>query len=307
MTSADIISDIREFNRFYTNILGLLDQHILASGYSLTEARVLFEISKTKCCFANTLVNQLGIDRSYMSRIILRFEQNGLISKTVSETDTRVSYIQLTDKGWQEFNDLNEKSNQQIKKMIEPLSEEACAQVNLAMNTIKRNLSTSTESFSIRPFFAGDIDYVISRHKTLYRLESNLSSAAFSDYIDEGIHRFVQNFDKEKDCMFILEYQGKPAGSVAIVHTKEKAAQFRYFFLEPEMRGRGLGNKLMDRALVFCREKEYRQVFLWTISAQKVARHLYKSKGFEITQTCENKEWGDVVLKERWDLDLEIS
>lgn len=282
----------------------MLDQHILASGYSLTEARVLFEISKTKRCFANTLVNQLGIDRSYMSRMILRFERNGLISKTVSETDTRVSYIQLTDKGWQEFNDLNERSNQQIKKLIEPLSGEACEQVNIAMNTIKRNLTTSTDSVSIRPFSAKDIDYVISRHKTLYRLESNLSSAAFSDYIDEGIHRFVQNFDKEKDCMFILEYQGNPAGSVAIVHTKEKAAQFRYFFLEPEMRGRGLGNKLMDRALDFCREKEYQQVFLWTISAQKVARHLYKCKGFEITQTHENNEWGDVVLEERWDLDL---
>lgn len=303
-TSADIISDIREFNRFYTNILGLLDQHILDSGYSLTEARVLFEISKTKRCFATTLVNQLGIDRSYMSRMIFKFERNGLITKTVSETDTRVSYIQLTDKGWQDFNDLNEKSNEQIKKLIEPLSDEACIQVHNAMNAIKRSLSITTDSLSIRPFTAKDIDYVISRHKTLYQLERNLSSAAFSDYIDEGVRHFVQNFDKEKDGMFILEYHGNPAGSVAIVHTNEKAAQFRYFFLEPEVRGRGIGHKLMDMALDFCREKEYRHVFLWTISAQKVARHLYKSKGFEITQTHENNEWGEVVLEERWDLDL---
>ena len=304
MSAANIISDIREFNRFYTNILGLLNQHILDSGHSMTEARVLFEISKAKRCFANTLVNQLGIDRSYMSRMILKFERNGLITKTVSETDTRVSYIQLTDKGWQDFNDLNEKSNQQIKKLIEPLSDEACQQVHNAMNTIKRNLAITTDSFAIRPFSAKDIDYVISRHKTLYRLESNLSSAAFSDYIDEGLHRFVQNFDKEKDCMFILEYNGDPTGSLAVIHTNENTAQFRYFFLEPGMRGRGLGNKLLDRALDFCREKEYQQVFLWTISAQKVARRLYKSKGFEITQTHENKEWGEVVLEERWDLDL---
>ncbi|MHB8075939.1 bifunctional helix-turn-helix transcriptional regulator/GNAT family N-acetyltransferase [Desulfosporosinus fructosivorans] len=303
-TSADIISDIREFNRFYTNILGLLDQHILDSGYSLTEARVLFEISKTKRCFANTLVNRLGIDRSYMSRMLLKFEQNGLITKTVSETDTRVSYIQLTDKGWQDFNDLNEKSNEQIKKLIEPLSDEACTQVHTAMNTIKRNLFITGDSISIRPFTANDIDYVISRHKALYRLERNLSSAAFSNYIDEGFRDFVQNFDKEKDCMFILEYNGNPAGSVAIRHANEKTAQLRYFFLEPEMRGWGAGHKLIDMALEFCREKEYRHVFLWTISAQKVARHLYKSKGFEITQTHENNEWGEVVLEERWDLDL---
>jgi len=72
----------------------------------------------------------------------MKFERNGLITKTVSETDNRVNYIQLTDKGWQDFNDLNEKSNQQINKLIEPLSDEACIQIHNAMNTIKRNLST---------------------------------------------------------------------------------------------------------------------------------------------------------------------
>ncbi|WP_378956869.1 GNAT family N-acetyltransferase [Pelosinus sp. sgz500959] len=303
LTSADIISNIRGFNRFYTNILGLLDQYILDSGYSLTEARVLFEISKTEQCTANTLVNQLGIDRSYMSRMILKFERNGLVTKTVSETDTRVNYIQLTDKGWQEFKDLNEKSNEQIKKLIEPLSDEACIQVHNAMNTIKRNLSITTDSISIRPFTPSDIDYVISRHKALYREERNLSST-FDKYVDESIHHFVQNFDEKKECMFILECNGSPAGCVAIMKADEKTAQFRYYILEPEMRGRGLGHKLIDMALDFCRQKGYQHVFLLTMNSLKVARHLYKNRGFKITKTYENPEWGKDVLEERWDLDL---
>ena len=302
-TSADIISDIRGFNRFYTNILGLLNQHILDSGYSLTEARVLFEISKTERCAANKLVNQLGIDRSYMSRMILKFERNGLITKTVSESDTRMNYIQLTDKGWEDFKDLNEKSNEQIKKIIEPLSDEACIQVHNALNTIKRNLSITTDLISIRPFTPSDIDYVISRHKTLYRAERNLSSV-FCEYVDESVHNFVHNFDVEKECMFILVCNGSPAGCVAIVKADEKTAQFRYYILEPEMRGRGLGHKLIDMALDFCRQKGYQHVFLFTITAQKVARHLYRSKGFAITKTYEKPEWGKDVLEERWDLDL---
>lgn len=68
----DLITEIRGFNRFYTNILGLLDQHILDSGYSLTEARVLFEISKTERCTANQLCSSLKVDRSYMSRMIIK-------------------------------------------------------------------------------------------------------------------------------------------------------------------------------------------------------------------------------------------
>jgi len=299
----EFISDIRGFNRFYTKILGLLDQHILDSGYSLTEARVLFEISKREYCAANTLVNNLGIDSSYMSRMILKFEKNGLMKKTVSATDNRVHYIQLTDKGWQEINDLNDRSNDQIKKLIESLSDEACTQVHHAINTIKRNLSIATDSISIRSFTPCDIESVISRHKTLYQTESSLSFA-FCEYVDESIHQFAHNFDVEKECMLILECNGSPAGCVAIAKADEKTAQFRYYLLEPDMRGRGLGHKLIDMALNFCRQKGYQHVFLLTISAQKAARHLYKSKGFEITKTHKNPEWGKDVLEERWDLDL---
>ena len=77
MKKIDIVTEIRGFNRFYTNILGLLDKHILNSGYSLTEARVLFEISKTSRCTANQLCSALDVDRSYMSRMIKKFEKNG--------------------------------------------------------------------------------------------------------------------------------------------------------------------------------------------------------------------------------------
>jgi len=302
--TADIITDIRGFNRFYTNILGLLDQHILDSGYSLTEARVLFEISKIKRCKANNLVNQLRIDRSYMSRMIMKFEKNGLITKEVSDSDNRVNFINLTEKGWSEFHELNNKSNEQVEKMIEPLSGDALNQVHNAMNIIKKNLAVTTNGISIRTFADSDVAYVITRHITMYKTERNLSSAIFNKYIEDGVHNLVQKFDEEKDCMYILEYNGSPAGCVAITHTDEKTAQFRYFFLEPEMRGLGAGHKLIDMAIDFCRQKGYKQVFLWTISAQKVVRHLYGIKGFKMTDTHENREWGEVVLEERWDFEL---
>ncbi|CAM3715823.1 hypothetical protein GCM10009865_03900 [Aeromicrobium ponti] len=77
----NIVGDIRQFNRFYTNILGLLDKHVFKAGYSLTESRVILEIGFMGQCIANDLVEKLDIDRSYMSRIISKLIKEGLLIK----------------------------------------------------------------------------------------------------------------------------------------------------------------------------------------------------------------------------------
>ena len=129
----DAISEIRSFNRFYTNVLGLLDQYILDSGYSLTEVRVLLEISNVNHCTANALVNQLEIDRSYMSRIIKRLEKDELITKVQSEQDNRVNFITLTEKGAHTIDVLNKKSDEQIASLIQHLSPNEVCKVLDAM------------------------------------------------------------------------------------------------------------------------------------------------------------------------------
>ena len=107
--------------------------------------------------------------------------------------------------------------------------------------------------------------------------------------------------------MYILENNGVPSGCVAIAHVDEATAQLRFFFLEPEMRGRGAGHTLLDMAIEFCKEKRYGQVFLWTFSTLMAARHLYARKGFRITETRENNDWGEPILEECWNLDLSSS
>jgi GNAT superfamily N-acetyltransferase len=119
-----------------------------------------------------------------------------------------------------------------------------------------------------------------------------------------GVHNFVQNFDASKECMLIPEIDGYPVVSIAIAKVDDKIAQLRYYLLEPEPRGKGLGHKLVDMALMFCKDKGYTHIFLETISALKAARHIYKSKGFKITHTHENPEWGKDTFEEHWDLDL---
>ena len=300
MISADQIADIQGFNKVYQNLLKQIDAAVLETGYTLTEKDVLLEISKTERCTANILIQQLSIDRSYMSRMITKFEKHGLIEKTPSQTDSRIRYVRLTELGRHEINRLSDIQSRQIGSIFHKLSKEDQQTVWQAMVLIRNKLSDANDVITIRPFTQSDIEYVISRHKTLYYAERHLSGT-FSAYVDEIVYRFVDRFDPQTDCLNILECNGVPAGSIAIARAGAKTAQLRFFMLEPEMRQRGYGNRLMDMALAFCREKGYETVFLLTITAQVIARHVYETHGFHKVASYDKSEWGDGVVEERWE------
>ena len=304
MESIDIVTEIRGFNRFYTNILGLLDQQIIDSGYSLTEARILFEISKTDICTANQLCSILDIERSYMSKIINKFEKKDLIRRRKCGKDNRNIEIQLTEKGMTVFHDLNNRANKQIEDLLEKLNVEDCEKLLNGIRTVKRYFTKATKNIKIRPYEERDISYVIDRQLSLYESERQFTTEIWKKYLTQGVISLIENFNPDKDCMLILECDGNASGCIAITHTEESVAQLRYFFLEPELRGLGAGKNLLDTALNFCREKKYSHVFLWTVSAQESARKLYKNAGFNITETSKNESWGSLVLEEKWDLDL---
>lgn len=303
MFSADQIADIQGFNKVYQNLLKQIDSAILKTGYTLTEKDVLLEISKTERCTANILIQQLNIDRSYMSRMITKFEKHGLIEKTQSQTDSRIRYVRLTDLGRKEINRLSDIQSNHIGSIFNKLSEEDQQIVWQSMVLIRNKLSDANDVITIRPFTQSDIEYVISRHKTLYYAERHLNGT-FSAYVDEIVYHFVDKFNVQTDCLKILECNGVPAGSIAIAKVDSKTAQLCFFMLEPEMRQRGYGNHLMDIALDFCREKRYEKVFLLTITAQVIARHVYEAHGFYKVASYDKSEWGDGVIEERWELSL---
>ncbi len=138
------IDEIRNFNRFYTDILGLLDEHILHSDYSLPEGRVLLELEKNKSLTANQIVNTLKIDKSYLSRILRNFEQKGLIEKTRCTKDGRAVYLSLTPFGADEFKQLNTKSNEQIGDILSALSVEERSRLLKNMREIKAILEKAS-------------------------------------------------------------------------------------------------------------------------------------------------------------------
>ena len=156
------------------------------------------------------------------------------------------------------------------------------------------------KDITIRSYVEKDLDFVIGRHKALYEAEYGLGPGTFGSYVEKYARLFHQN-RTERENMWIAEAHGRPVGTLSVVRADDATAQLRWFLIEPEMRGTGLGHRLMETALDFCAEKGYSHVFLWTLSHLDAARHLYGKYGFVLTETKPNDTWGGNLIEERWD------
>ncbi|MGE7024406.1 MarR family winged helix-turn-helix transcriptional regulator [Solibacillus cecembensis] len=139
----EIIYDIRQFNRFYTKILGLFNNQLLDTDYSLTEARILFEISERTECIANNLVQELNIDRSYMSRILRKLEREELIEKKSSTIDSRKNLLFLTRKGEELLGKINNQSDEQVNQLFNGLTDSEINEIRNSMMVIKGKLDNN--------------------------------------------------------------------------------------------------------------------------------------------------------------------
>jgi Transcriptional regulators len=302
------IRSIRGFNRYYTNILGLLDKHMLDSDFSLSEIRVLYEIGHHENCTSKSLIETIRIDSGYLSRMIKRFEKQGLAYRTQSGEDGRVYYLHLTEEGHKILMQMDELSDQQIDQMVGPLIVENRQKLVESMNSIKTLLSGEAPSIAEEVTFRsdlrpGDVGRLISLHGMLYYKECGYNHM-FEGYVCKTFYNFFQNYSPDKDRFWFAESKGEIIGAVAIVgHTAEKA-QLRWFILDPEYRGRGYGNRLLKEALQYCREKKYTRVFLETTEDQKTAIRMYRQAGFEKTSERENNGWGRELNEQTFELKL---
>ncbi|MDQ6469739.1 bifunctional helix-turn-helix transcriptional regulator/GNAT family N-acetyltransferase [Flavobacterium sp. LHD-80] len=300
-------SKIRSFNRFYTAHLDILSQHYLDSDYSLTEVRILYEISESKTITAQKITEILNLDKGYVSRIIKRFLKENIILKVASLEDKRAFNIELSNSGRELLQSLNKKVEQQIEHKIENLNFFEKENLLNSMHTIKNLLSENkpvrsdiTYRHEINP---GDIGYIIYLHGFIYGNESNFSNE-FEKYVIKTFYHFLENYSPEYDRIWMAEYNNKIVGCIAIQHQTKEEAQLRWFLLDPTFRGLGIGKRLLTDAVDFCREKKFKNVFLLTTSMQDTALEMYKKAGFTLTESVEVKQWGKTFRDERYDLKI---
>lgn len=302
-----VIRAVRKFNRFYTNTLGLLDQHLLDSEFSLSEARVLYEIGHTEHCTAKMLIDTLRIDAGYLSRILKRFEKKGLSYRVQSQEDGRLYYLYLSDQGRETLAQLDALSDEQIRQWMNRLPEQAQRTVAEHMTAIERTLSDQADAprrvqlrTELKP---GDIGMLIHLHGWIYAQECGYNHI-FEAYVCKTFCEFLAHYHPDKDRIWLAEADGAVIGAIAIVGHSEHKAQLRWFILHPDYRGMGLGKRLLGEAVQYCKDKGYRHVFLETTEDQHTAIRMYKNAGFRQTEERANSAWGVQHVELTYELHL---
>ena len=300
------IKAIRHFNRFYTRQIGVLNQGLLDSPYSLTEARVLYELAQKETCTATELGSELNLDMGYLSRMLASFQKKGLVQKEVSLKDGRQSLLRLRPAGQEAFALLNQRSSQEIKGMLSTLSAPEQEQLVKAMRTIEALLNPQAQerpAVVIRPLQPGDMGWVVSRHGALYAQEYNWD-ISFEGFVAQIAADYLKNLDPQKERGWIAEVNGENAGCVFIVKKSDEAAKLRMLLVDPSARGLGIGKRLVEECIRFARQRGYRKMTLWTNSCLLAARHIYQQAGFQLTESEAYHDFGQDLVGETWDLDL---
>jgi DNA-binding MarR family transcriptional regulator/N-acetylglutamate synthase-like GNAT family acetyltransferase len=300
------VAALRRFNRFYTQKIGVLEEGLLASRFSLAEARVLHDIARAGEATAARLGKELGLDRGYLSRILRGFERRGLISRTPSTEDRRVSLLRLTEAGEAGFAELDQRSQQAIGALLRPLPEAEQNRLIAAAATIERMLGGRADDRALvvlRPPRAGDLGWVVSRHGAIYAQEYGWNSE-FEALVGEIAAKFLHGFDPGRESCWIAERHGENVGSVMLVAGSEQVAKLRLLLVEPAARSFGIGSRLVDECLRFARQAGYREMTLWTNSVLVAARRLYERAGFHLVASEPHHSFGRDLVGETWTLAL---
>jgi DNA-binding MarR family transcriptional regulator/N-acetylglutamate synthase-like GNAT family acetyltransferase len=302
-----LTATFRRFNRFYTVLIGSLSRDYLETEYNLQEARVIFELATNPGCTARDIESIAGFDQGYLSRIVARLTQAGVIRRVRSPNDRREQRLYLTKTGERAFKILDQRANDQARQLLGQLSPEARYEVGNAFQTIRSLLDRSvrTEAINIRGQKAGDLGWLLQRHAVLYKEEFRYSDL-FESYVCQGLAPFMKNYDRKLDRLWIGELGGRPVGSVAVQHVNNPAgwAQLRWFLVEKAARGRGLGSQLLHMTVAFCRKAGYKGIFLWTVNDLHAARRLYERTGFTLVQETKSCAWAPWGREQKWEFRL---
>jgi len=299
---------VREFNRVYTNLIGLLHGGYLDSPYSLTEARVLFELAHAGEAGGSeigTLRRSLDIDAGYLSRILARFEADGLITRRRSESDARRRVITLTPAGEQALRGLDQRSAEQIGVLLDQFTEAEQQRLITAMATIQEITQRRGRlaAFVLRTPRPGDLGWVVQRNGALYTQEYGWD-ASYEALVARIVADYAGRADP-REAAWIAELDGTPAGCVFCMRKDDRTAQLRLLLVEPAARGLGLGEHLVAECLAFARRAGYREIVLWTNDILAAARRIYQRAGFELVDSDPHHSFGHDLVGQNWRLRLD--
>ncbi len=300
------IETVRLFNRFYTKQIGVLQEGLLRSPFSLAQARVLYELAHREKPTASELSRNLGLDTGYLSRILRGFQKRGLINRKSSEADGRQSLLSLTRRGAETLAPLNSRSRDEVGAMLGKLPVAEQHRLVEAMHTIQDLLGARPEPkapYLLRPHQPGDMGWVVHRHGALYAQEYGWDEQ-FEALVASIVAAFIRHYDPKRERCWIAAKDAEIVGSVFVVKKTKTVAKLRLLLVEPKARGLGIGARLVSECLRFARQAGYRKITLWTNDVLHAARHIYQKAGFRLVRKEAHQSFGHNLVGETWELTL---
>jgi DNA-binding MarR family transcriptional regulator/GNAT superfamily N-acetyltransferase len=301
----DEIAAMRRFNRFHTRLVGALGESMLASRFTLAQGRVLYELLQRPETSPSDLARRLGMDPSYLSRLVAGFEAQGLVQREADAADGRRRALGLTEAGRTTAASLDAASSAEVAALLAPLDAPDRRALVGAMARIERLLGTAAEPprVVLRPPEPGDLGWIVHRHGAVYAREYGFD-AGFEALVARIVADFAAGNDPAFERAWIAEIDGERAGSVLLVRLDAETAKLRLLLVEPAARGFGLGRRLVDECLGFARDRGYQRITLWTQSELDVARALYAAAGFACVEAVPERAFGRDLVTETWARDL---
>jgi DNA-binding MarR family transcriptional regulator/GNAT superfamily N-acetyltransferase len=302
------VAKFRHFNRTYTRYIGTLNEGLLNSDYSLAEARVLYELATRASPKASEIAEGLGMDPGYLSRLLGKFERDGLLEKKTSDKDGRFAELMLTNRGKAVFKKLNALSEEQARNTLESLPPTARMELIDCMHTIEKVLMKVDRSrmpYVLRPHRVGDMGWIVHREGLGYAEQYGWNET-FEALVANIVSDFVTHFEPDRERCWIAEVDGRNVGHVFLVKhpTQPRTAKLRLLFVEPSARGMGLGDALVTECIRFARSAGYRKVVLWTQSILTAAHRIYQRAGFRLVKEEPHHSFGHDLVGQEWELDL---
>ncbi|GIG91294.1 bifunctional helix-turn-helix transcriptional regulator/GNAT family N-acetyltransferase [Plantactinospora endophytica] len=292
---------VRDFNRFYTRIIGALDEGLVRTPFSLADARVLYELAQRPATEVPALRRELALDPGYLSRILSRFAADGLVERSQSTVDARRQVVTLTEAGRAAYDLLNERTQAEIEALLARLTETDRGRLVEAMRTIRGVLGEPVppRAYLLRPVGPGDLGWVVHRHGVRYAEEYGWDVTCEA-LIARIVAEYADQRDPQRENAWIAELDGTPVGSVFCVRRDDEVAQLRLLLVEPAARGMGIGSRLVDECLRFARQAGYREIMLWTNDVLGEARRIYQKAGFELRDQAPHHSFGHDLVEQTW-------
>jgi DNA-binding MarR family transcriptional regulator/GNAT superfamily N-acetyltransferase len=300
------IATFRRFNRFYTRMIGTLGDHFLNTPYTLTEGRILYEIAHREATTAKDVALELNLDPGYLSRILRKFEDAGLIEKETSPADARVTLLKLTSRGGAALGELNQLSNKQARELLESLPPARRDELLRSMRTIEEVLTHTTSApYILRQHRPGDMGWVVSRNGALYAQEYGWTND-YEALAARIVADFILDYDPRRERCWIAERNGDRLGCIFLVKHPEEAetGKLRLLLVEPSARGLGLGKALVQECVSFARAVGYKKMTLWTQSILTAAHRIYQQAGFTLVREEPHHSFGVDLIGQTWELTL---